>query len=174
MSAPQETLVFYAPVEFMDFAKHENPILRFYFKYAVNYLNEDNDKRTRPSQFFAEDCELIMPDGSKITGDENIMPAWRRVGGGFVRVDREILRMVLIRSPKSRSAELRLTLVMTLYKDLDEEPVRVPQAIIYQIVKAPEGEGTEGLQVSQIWHAYDQEAVDEARAEMEQLARSKR
>ena len=173
---PTEVIEYNAPVTIIDFAKHDNAVLRFYCKWGVNFLDEEMLAHTAPNRYFSRDCKFIRPDGSTVEGNASILAMLRNLHIRFAKMERESLRIVLLSDSDRDLHELQTTNLLSLWKTLDDDPICIPEAVYYEIGKAEdeEGAGTEGLQVRRMWHAYDKEMIAREEQDLEEMERAER
>lgn len=159
---PLETIAFNAPIEFQDVATNTSPILKFYTKYALSWQDEEKLYKISPNSFYSDSCTFVMPDNSTVSGLEKIWPLLVNQYGQFAKTEREPLSLILVSDPEKDKHELHLKLVLSLYRSLDAEPVKLTQSFTYEIGKADEGAGTDGCQIRKIWNAYDRSVIAKA------------
>lgn len=147
---PLETIAFKAPIQFQTVAQHGNPYLNFFISYATIWQNESKLLTIAPTSLYAESCVFIKPDNSMIVGVDQIWPLLKTQYGQFAKTAREPLSLIMVSDPDTSKHELHLNIVLSLYRTLDAEPVKLLQSFVYEIGEADEGAGTDGLQIKKL------------------------
>ncbi|KAK5674906.1 hypothetical protein LTS10_012318 [Elasticomyces elasticus] len=155
------SLAFQGPLP-PSFWVHEHPALHFYRTYLKDF--GENYSTAQPEAYYAKDCSMVMPDGSVINGG-----IWEYVGrelyGGFQKVSREMLSLIVVSNDKTGTHDVHINLVTSLHMS-EHNKVDLPQAFTYTLGKTDEGKGTLGLQFRKLRCYYDWSMLKEAKAQM--------
>lgn len=86
---------------------------------------------------------------------------------GFAKVTRECHSFILVSDPKQGTHEIHATYTTSLHLDAESQKVLpVPQAFVYALGKADEGQGTDGLEFKSIRNYYDFGLIERAKASL--------
>lgn len=157
----QTALAFDSPIPSSAWTAH--PVLEF----LANYQQVYNFDFTaiRSERFYSKHCLMHLPDASQITGYKDMWDFFNLVYGGYGKVTRDLLSLILVPDGDiERTGKVYIQVHTRLFYDASDESksILVPQSFVYTVGKADEGVGTDGLQFVELRCYYDMSLVKKA------------
>ncbi|KAH8695411.1 hypothetical protein BGW36DRAFT_361108 [Talaromyces proteolyticus] len=145
---------------FSHSASSSNPILSWYAKYAADFAH--NKGTTPPTNYYASTATLVHTDNSTISGAQQIWDYYISLYGQFEKCSYELISAIVLNDDQSGKHTLLVQVKNLLHLEGDRGTVTVPQAFTYEIAKAEDGSGTDGLQIWQIRCYFDRGFLQKA------------
>lgn len=120
-------------------------ILYWLTKYAEDIAASDNI--TSPERYYASSATLVNPGKSTIHVAQQIWNDSVSLYSNFESCDRTIISTVLLSDDLAKKYTLNIEVMTVLRRSGDPSPVSLPQAFAYDIARAENNQGTNGVQI---------------------------
>jgi hypothetical protein len=138
-------------------------VIRFYAAYSQAFPKTPSAWETVPyDDWYAEDCQTILVDGSVISGGKASWEFFRKLYASFPKVEREVLSFFVEADDEEQVYRLHARFNTKLFADEGRRVVVVPQSFVYTLGKADVGKGTQGFQFRELRNYYDMRTMESA------------
>jgi hypothetical protein len=140
-----------------------HPVLSFYSAYGQAFPKTPEQWKTVPyDDWYAEDCQTILVDGTVISGGKPSWEFFRKLYARFPKVERDVLSFIVEADDDKQLYKLHANFNTRLFADEGKRIVEVPQSFIYTLGRADPEKGTQGFQFRELRNYYDMRTMESA------------